>query len=237
MLFNTARPTKRRPRTDVTSYLSKISTSTPHHVEKPAHLAHELPPAIQSSLLNVGMRIRKSVPEGYKTKRVGCMPHTKVDGCGVIHGANSGLAELVPYCGMNKTGGYEVQPRADVRVAYGSLFLEDEDEDEAGESPTSRQESVLQDESAVGMGARSFRACKRRLVDEEEEEIKGNEMEEVRGVASHCTTDTPASVALRPIAQARNRRPIAAHNKVVDDGDFSEATFLRSLDESMDIGE
>ncbi|KAL8706644.1 MAG: hypothetical protein Q9201_000341 [Fulgogasparrea decipioides] len=235
MSFDTAHPTKRRFQTNITSYLSQISTPTPHHTEKPAGLAPELPPAIQSSLLNVGMRIRKSVPEGYKTKQAGCVLRTNVDDCAVFRGGNSEDAELVPYCGMNKTGSQEVQPRADVRVAYDSL--DPEVEDEAEEFPTSGQELVLEDESAVGTGAGSFQACKRRFVDEEEEEIVGNDVEEVKGVRSHCTTDISSSMALRPIAQARNRRSVAAHHKVIDDGDFGEATFLRNLDESMDIGE
>ncbi|KAF6217555.1 hypothetical protein HO133_006657 [Letharia lupina] len=73
-----------------------------------------LPNTIQSSLLNVGMRVRKSVPEGYQTQR-------KLS-CGVPSAYNNltpernsvtpsrGFTGLVPYCGILKIGGHNTQP-------------------------------------------------------------------------------------------------------------------------------
>lgn len=55
----------------ITSYFDRrTTTSSDHHSTPP--LRPELPQTIQSSLLNVGMRVRKSVPEGYKTHKTMC---------------------------------------------------------------------------------------------------------------------------------------------------------------------
>ncbi|KAF7513905.1 hypothetical protein GJ744_006519 [Endocarpon pusillum] len=85
-----------------------------------------LPHDIQSSLLTVGMRIRKSVPEGYKT-------HKMLHSSGLYDNSDYFLhsdvqdqkspipttlpsttratyAELAPFCGLHKVGGMAVQP-------------------------------------------------------------------------------------------------------------------------------
>ncbi|KAG5999926.1 hypothetical protein E4U21_006111 [Claviceps maximensis] len=91
-----------------------------------------LPSSVQANLLSVGMRIRKSVPEGYKT----CGPSTFTlwtDHC-TSTGTNTSTTttsaptnataatipqhstpraatnELVPFCGINKVGGLGIQP-------------------------------------------------------------------------------------------------------------------------------
>ncbi|KAK3693612.1 ribonucleotide reductase inhibitor-domain-containing protein [Podospora appendiculata] len=83
-----------------------------------------LPHHIQSSLINVGMRVRKSVPEGYKTGGAyssfslwseselkpsaprqipaGTMPSSS--------SSTAAMRELTPFCGINKVGGLAVQP-------------------------------------------------------------------------------------------------------------------------------
>jgi Ribonucleotide reductase inhibitor len=87
-----------------------------------------LPEAIQSSLLTVGMRIRKSVPEGYKTHKT-IYPSARHAHSGyfldsgvqeyepVASTSRDGYAELAPFCGLHKIGGMAVQP---MPVYYGS---------------------------------------------------------------------------------------------------------------------
>lgn len=221
----TNRLTKRRFQTDITSYFNRNCSDTPHHVEKPTTSSPEVPTAIQSSLLNVGMRIRKSVAEGYKTEPLSPLLHGNSFG---PHTTSSGYAELVPYCAMIKVGGYEVQPRVS-DVLPGLCFAEDE----SGGSLPSSQESVVELESAVrGSGAPS-RAGKRRFAEGMEDERQGGMDDEA--VESSMNISVP--MALRPIAQARSRRPVIANNKGAYGGDFGEATFPRSLDEGMDFGD
>ncbi len=50
----------------ITSFFRKTSTDAAA-ADPPAFSAAALPASVQSNLLTVGMRVRKSVPEGYKT--------------------------------------------------------------------------------------------------------------------------------------------------------------------------
>ncbi|KAL8860719.1 MAG: hypothetical protein Q9178_002749 [Gyalolechia marmorata] len=228
----TKRPAKRRFQTDITSYFSIHEPNTPTHAEKASTSSPRIPSAIQSSLLNVGMRVRKAVPEGYKTKSFDeDMPQTMRDGRARASNC-SGYTELVPYCGMVKIGGYDGMPLTpDIDVSPGMLF-----EDDAFESVPSSQESVLEPENiAVHQGLRSM-AAKRSFIDDEGD---GEEfgLERAGQSASPGTVEMSGSISLRPIAQARNRRRATTKFKSACDGDFGEAPFLRDLNEDMDFGD
>ncbi|ERF72541.1 hypothetical protein EPUS_02823 [Endocarpon pusillum Z07020] len=85
-----------------------------------------LPHEIQSSLLTVGMRIRKSVPEGYKTHKMlhssslydhssyllnsGVQDHNSTIPIILPSTTRAAYAELAPFCGLHKVGGMAVQP-------------------------------------------------------------------------------------------------------------------------------
>ncbi|KAH8750191.1 ribonucleotide reductase inhibitor-domain-containing protein [Diaporthe sp. PMI_573] len=83
-----------------------------------------LPADTQSHLLNVGMRVRKSVPEGYKTGSYNAFSlwsdndaTTKLkDMAGPAPAparappSASSQQELLPFCGINKVGGLSSQP-------------------------------------------------------------------------------------------------------------------------------
>ncbi|KAF2624886.1 hypothetical protein BU25DRAFT_413068 [Macroventuria anomochaeta] len=110
--------------------LRHIPQAKPHHPT----LAPVLPDQVQSSLLTVGMRVRKSVPEGYKTPKTvlpSLQPTTAQTPLRKPHNAfreaNPTLEamkipvdtlastlqhqrELLPFCGLNKIGGYAEQP-------------------------------------------------------------------------------------------------------------------------------
>ncbi|KAI4176571.1 MAG: hypothetical protein LQ343_000862 [Gyalolechia ehrenbergii] len=231
----TERPSKRRHQTDITTYFnSTLATTAPHDENLSSTLSPAIPASIQSSLLNVGMRIRKSVPEGYKTKRCDFMP-LRSKTSGVRHGSGTGYAELVPFCGMVKTGGYEVQsshqsPQQRV-PSSGTWFECGDDDDDEGGTLASSQESVREDGAAALGGRVALQAGKRRFIDEEEE------CEEENAAYADRDTNTSLSpmIAPRPMSQARNRRAGAATKKSPCEGDFEEATFLRSLDECMDF--
>src|SRR4051812_33262795 len=103
----------------ITNYFSPSST-LPGAASAPAPAQPTLPHAVQSSLLSVGMRIRKSVPEGYKTGS----PYSSFSLFSDSTAPNSsstitpkykgtrpraGMRELTPFCGLMKTGGLGVQ--------------------------------------------------------------------------------------------------------------------------------
>lgn len=80
-----------------------------------------VPASIQANLLSVGMRVRKSVPEGYKTGSYSAFalwddrdaePITVTMGEGQRSRANafSSPRELLPFCGIHRVGGLGPQP-------------------------------------------------------------------------------------------------------------------------------
>jgi hypothetical protein len=94
---------------DIDEYAQPLKPTVPDHV--------------QSLLINVGMRVRKSVPEGYKTHK--SLPVPKIE---YMHPASipnysstdlptssapelySKPPELAPFCGLHKIGGFSSQP-------------------------------------------------------------------------------------------------------------------------------
>lgn len=106
--------------------------STPlHHRET---LAPTLPDRVQADLLNVGMRVRKSVPEGYKTHKMSALPSITTT---MTQAATSTIfevkpaqdavpddfvhqRELLPFCGLHKVAGYAEQPTTNIHL-YGGL--------------------------------------------------------------------------------------------------------------------
>ena len=75
-----------------------------------------LPAETQSSLLSVGMRVRKSVPEGYKTHKTMSTEEFPLPSTAPVSAAPARPAytttnsrELAPFCGLHKVGGLSEQ--------------------------------------------------------------------------------------------------------------------------------
>ncbi|KAL1800898.1 hypothetical protein ACET3X_001240 [Alternaria dauci] len=87
------------------------------HREK---LAPDVPGPVQAGLLSVGMRVRKSVPEGYKTHKVSNLPsvqNTMPRSTLAVKPPREAVPdqvqhqrELLPFCGLHKIGGFAEQP-------------------------------------------------------------------------------------------------------------------------------
>jgi hypothetical protein len=82
-----------------------------------------VPDHVQSLLINVGMRVRKSVPEGYKThkslsvSKVSYMHPASLPSLSEIPSSSapelySKPSELAPFCGLHKIGGMSSQPNS-----------------------------------------------------------------------------------------------------------------------------
>jgi hypothetical protein len=123
----------------ITSYFPSPSGAAPSPTTvRNASSPPVLPATVQSSLLNVGMRVRKSVPEGYKTGSYSSFalfsdqaPPTKPQQQPqqqqrrrAKQAPGSAARELAPFCGIMKVGGLAVQaPQAE-----DDEYLDDEDE-------------------------------------------------------------------------------------------------------------
>ncbi|KAF2241161.1 hypothetical protein BU26DRAFT_182256 [Trematosphaeria pertusa] len=109
-------------------------------------LVPSVPGSVQADLLSVGMRVRKSVPEGYKTHKTASLPSIQTTlSASTMHKPPSASAashhhddhsvkpprdpvpeplqhqrELLPFCGLHKIGGYAEQPVTNVHL-YGGV--------------------------------------------------------------------------------------------------------------------
>jgi hypothetical protein len=105
------------------------------------------PPTVQADLLSVGMRVRKSVPEGYKTHKPVSLPSIQTLARSPNHSSTTTMTttmtttaheytvkpprdpvpthvqhqrELLPFCGLQKIGGYAEQPVTNLHLYGGS---------------------------------------------------------------------------------------------------------------------
>lgn len=99
----------------ITSFFTGSPNSTSHPATPQPTLRPELPANVQANLLSVGMRVRKSVPEGYKTIDL-AKPSPAPNGIATkdlrrpAAVAKQAPNELLPFCGINKVGGLDTQP-------------------------------------------------------------------------------------------------------------------------------
>ncbi|KAM3563651.1 hypothetical protein ARSEF4850_002228 [Beauveria asiatica] len=99
----------------ITSFFGAQSGAPPVVAETARQQQPALPAHVQSNLLSVGMRVRKSVPEGYKTEGPSAFKlwtDNTTPNAPKIRSNTARVAsrELLPFCGINKVGGFESQP-------------------------------------------------------------------------------------------------------------------------------
>ncbi|KID85206.1 ribonucleotide reductase inhibitor [Metarhizium guizhouense ARSEF 977] len=111
-----------------------------------------LPSSVQANLLSVGMRVRKSVPEGYKTSGTSAfklwtdktVPTAAASRPATQTTLRDASRELLPFCGINKVGGLDSQPAFASDSDSDADFDSDSSVPEADDVPelTMSQESV-----------------------------------------------------------------------------------------------
>ncbi|KAI7365626.1 hypothetical protein KC354_g4749 [Hortaea werneckii] len=222
----------------------------------PPILSPPVPEETQASLLSVGMRVRKSVPEGYKTHKTlgdgmgrgeggfggrelgskvpASSAPAKVGRRGAAGGAGTAARagrELMPFCGLHKVGGLGVS--SSFRGAQ-----EDEEDEEEEDVPglTWSQETVGSSQgslvgSGFGMGAGYAglqTESKKRTYDEEMEEEMDAYFE---GGAGEAAEMGQVGVAGRKIAKPRGAVGKKGGNVSGGaEGDFEEASFLAPME-------
>lgn len=209
----------------ITSFFQARSDS-PSNDNEPLR-SPRLPANVESNLLSVGMRIRKSVPEGYKTVGPSAFKlwtdNTPLPTGPKAAPASSAPAktsrlvsrELMPFCGINSVGGLASQ--SDVR--------HDADDDVPGldEMP----ELIMSQESTDSTN--STANVRKRFISDEVEDPVQVWMED--SAADVGLTSTGMGNA-RVMAVPKSRVHAKAVTEAVDqenmavDGDFEEAGFL-----------
>ncbi|KAH0556826.1 hypothetical protein GP486_005382 [Trichoglossum hirsutum] len=204
------RQAKRPFQASITSYFTSTQSTSPAQ-SQPAHAqcVPPLPAKVQSSLLNVGMRIRKSVPEGYKTGTY-CGPGAVAD-----HGSSSyatvgalasqsatdrRLTELTPYCGIMKVGGYALQPnngdRKPASLGYEIKAFNSDELDFPDGSQRSTISTLSTDSSPPAL--QTINTHKRRLEEDSEDEVSETSFSPF---IYEDMTLPPASLPSHPVSQ------------------------------------
>ena len=110
---------KRQNQPSINSYFQRDGSkhtelSSPSYQISP--MSPPLPADTQSSLLSVGMRVRKSVPEGYKTHKTMATEEFPSPSTAPVNDVQARPAyittssrELAPFCGLHKIGGLSYQ--------------------------------------------------------------------------------------------------------------------------------
>ena len=187
-----------------------------------------LPAQVQSSLMNVGMRIRKAVPEGYKTHSSDSIHKPLLSSKQSTKNTPSTYAarqrELVPFCAINNIGNLETENQVS------SVSLRDEDlpdllfpGDDDFDTPFSSQESrtsttnALRDMKMTTLTTDIKGGRKRTWEDPEEGDHRHDDLGFKPGdfsgqlLSSNPINQSSAvSIRLRPLAQPRSKRKAAA---------------------------
>ncbi|EKV18816.1 Ribonucleotide reductase inhibitor [Penicillium digitatum] len=207
-----------------TSATEPVSSNTPavshhHHYAAETFSAHPVVPAkVQSSLLSVGMRVRKSVADGYrthmsKTEEKAPLPAavTQTPGAQRYHGSRP--SELSPFSGADKSSfGHDDYLVTDDGDAYS---IPPSSQDSIVSLPLSGQKRALEFDGDI-------------LVGEDADDTFDNLGTSWRNNSSGRTIRSPNV--------GRSRRILAVrHSKIeqltMDMDDFEEATFLRRREE------
>ncbi|TVY30332.1 hypothetical protein LHYA1_G001569 [Lachnellula hyalina] len=228
----------------ITSYFSSPSTTGPlsDRAREPNNPPLSLPLDVQSNLLSVGMRVRKAVPEGYKTgaaysaftlfaddtshfsgsSAASPEPEKRYGGVSGSGGNRPRARELTPFCGILKVGGMAQQQQ--------QWGVEEEGEEDDMECPVLSQGSTSSNDYGgfTGNGGGN----KRRFEDEEEQEVEGMnfdlglEFRAGRVMAVPVPRRKKMELELdsrRKMVFGRGQENVAV---VGADGDFGEAEFL-----------
>jgi Ribonucleotide reductase inhibitor len=189
-------------------------------------LSPALPDEIQSSLLTVGMRIRKSVPEGYKTQKsphlgliydqskyvVGSGGHdydstTNTSASSISRG---GYAELAPFCGLHKIGGMAVQPMPAVPSDFDPTGRNAEHVETLNPwSVPSSQESTYSDAPLPASNKRNFAFDREEEDDDDVDDEVGNDLSQQPSSYPFSHTDMPSLNTFFPAPGRSEQRAFA----------------------------
>ncbi|OGM43672.1 hypothetical protein ABOM_008796 [Aspergillus bombycis] len=193
---------------------------------------------IQASLLSVGMRVRKSVAEGYKTR----VPNSKdkpalYTNKTPIVGGPTAYTELTPFCGLMKSGESATQPMSHPSsLSYNQIDQLITDDGDAFSLPSSSQESIESVQTTA----------QKRSYDCDEDDLKDTFDEMPTHAGSNWPNfldpgtgvdSVPPRAILTPSIRQQRRQFVAMETQaIIDVDDFEEPTFLRRREEvDMDL--
>jgi hypothetical protein len=201
-------------------------------------MSPSLPAETQSSLLTVGMRVRKSVPEGYKTHKTMATEEFPFPSTAPANAASARPAwkttdsrELAPFCGLHKVGGLSSQGSFDAPPSSApSAFPTGRDSRASMPGLSMSQTTRSSTQSSMASNAAPKLSNKRSYEEDIEDDLDAY-FDEVEA------EEQMAPVEGRRIARLKN----SPHKQTVGDvrvhdstgglaGNFEEASFLAPME-------
>ncbi|EFR03992.1 hypothetical protein MGYG_06996 [Nannizzia gypsea CBS 118893] len=240
---------KRRFQVPITQYFSPSPSqqtgsepSSHFNYNAPTHSAHPtLPATIQSSLLAVGMRVRKAVPEGYRTKIIAKPNYhqpkaTTQNEQYTASSISPAHTELIPFSGAFKVGNYGVQSFPEPSAAMVGPMVTGRQLDEES-LPSSSQESTQSFDSSVSLPRPN---PYKRGFDEDDEDFESQDVFPSRIYPAHSRPtlqprtgrqrtllkSSPASSTLKRSPEQEDPSAAFVFDSV-GGGDFDDAAFLK----------
>ncbi|KAK3671026.1 hypothetical protein LTR78_009144 [Recurvomyces mirabilis] len=226
---------KRQYQPSITSFFNHGDRTSSRPSRSP--MSPPLPPETQASLISVGMRVRKSVPEGYKThKPIGTdgFPFPSTAPAAPVQNTRPGYnqepsRELMPFCGLHRVGGMAMQPQSyappsSAPPATRRGYNQDEDSI-PGLSMSQQTLPSTQGSYMSAVAATVLVPSKKRTFDEEMEEDMDALFDDMEAADSSTT--------IRLIAKSKSSLRRAATNSMLGSehgNDFEEAGFLAPMD-------
>ncbi|KAI1337211.1 ribonucleotide reductase inhibitor-domain-containing protein [Xylariaceae sp. FL0016] len=242
---------------------SSINNTSAPRPQTQADPSTQLPASVQANLISVGMRVRKSVPEGYKTGSYSAFalwddrsPDTSADAdMGQRSRANafSTPKELLPFCGINKVGGMDTQSEhPHPALAYQALLTTNNTSDGMDDVPglTSSQETV---DSTISSS--SYAKTRKRFFTEDNEDEPSGRLNASNLANFSFNFDGDVSPrSLAPTGWGNGRimavprkgrlrgklagtRATEQENVMIVDSDFGEADFLDQKTWEVDMSD
>ena len=187
------------------------------------------------------MRVRKSVPEGYRTQRKSSygLPNT----CNYLPPERNGgppsrrFSGLVPYCGILNIGSHNMHP-VPSEEDLPALHFDNDDWGVLSSQESNASSDSLRDVVTVP----EMTGLKRRRADDEDELDVELQPLSPRSFPPFSHTRMPNLDQLRPIAVPKTRRKPAfepyelKEHEMIDVGDFGDADFFRPDEWEKDWG-
>ncbi|CAF3474386.1 hypothetical protein FGSG_06408 [Fusarium graminearum PH-1] len=192
----------------ITSFFNARTSAESAAAEAEKPLQPALPSTVQANLLSVGMRVRKSVPEGYKTVGTSAFKlwtdNAPVNTTKITARAPAKAAsrELLPFCGINRVGGLDTQP-------------EFEREDDVPDIDAIPELTMSQDSNE---SAESYDGSRKRIFDAEEDELVESRSMDVQS--------NSRIMAIPVSRKGAGLRGFVSNNNQNSGSDFEEADFL-----------
>jgi hypothetical protein len=212
-------------------------SSSPSHSISP--LSPPLPAETQSSLLGVGMRVRKSVPEGYKTHKT--MPTEPFPfpstAPAVVEPTlrpsynTASSRELAPFCGLHKVGGYSAQGSLAPPSSAPPAFYTGSEGDTSVPGLSLSQSSSL---STLPPFSSVPQTANKRAYDDDAEDDVDAYFDEVEAEEENVPVETRRIARLKNSPRKQVAGRLAVFNSAIGvEGDFEEAAFLAPMETPM----